>query len=135
MSYDDVEKQLVELSQRDIGSVSQALADTPLVQETELGSVVKFMNEDSIEKDSSLSSIDPKTRLKEVEISSIVCHDVVIALGALPTECAVTTRSKKRLAVSLDGQGRKEIVEMVRGEKERRTGGSFLSRMFGGQSA
>ena len=110
---------------------SRMALEQPINQESDLTSVMKTLNEDKLEKDSGLSSIDLKTRLHPFELTSMVIHDTVIGLNCLPAECLITTRTKKRLAVSLNGQGREEVVRIVQGERERQTGGGFMDKMKG----
>lgn len=105
--------------------------EQPMVQEGDLTGAVRLMNEDKIERETGLPSIDLRTRLTDFEVSNILVHDAVIALGCLPKECLVTTRTKKRLAVSLGGKGRSEIVEIVRGEREQKSGTGFMDKMKG----
>ena len=100
-------------------------------QDTELKGVMKEMNEDILEKSTQLPSIDMKTRLHPIELSSMVIHDAVVSLGCLPKECLITTRTKKRLAVSLNGLGREEMVKIVQGERESKQGGGFMDRVKG----
>ena len=101
----------------DTDLIKQAL-ETPVNQDSDLTGVIKNLNDDSIEFESKLPSIDMRTRLHPVEVSSIIIHDTIISLNCLPIDCHVTTRIKKRLAVSQHGKGREEIVSIVQGERE-----------------
>lgn len=109
--------------------------EQPLKQDSDIAGVMKILNEDKIESDSTsskLSSIDLKTRLHPHELSSIVIHDSIIALNCLPIECLTITRTKKRLAVSLKGLGREEMVSLVQGDREAKSGSGFkIGRLFG----
>ena len=91
--------------------------ESPIQQDSDLKGVMKELNEDTFETEQLLPSIDLKTRLHPFELSSIIIHDVVVSLDCLPKECLITTRTKKRLAVSLKGEGRKEMVSIVQGER------------------
>lgn len=102
--------------------------EQPLVQDSELTGVIKEINEDLLSSEK-LSGVDMKTRLNGMEIPSIIIHDVLVAFNILPTQCSTTTRLKKRLAISINGLGRREIIDIVRPERERKQGG-FFSRMF-----
>lgn len=121
-----VGKELVTAEEAD-GLMNSAL-ERPVNQESDIAAVIKNLNEDIIETHSKLPSIDMKTRLHPMELTSIVVHDTIVALNCLPEECLVTTRVKKRLAVSLNGQGREEIVKIVQGEREhdKEKAGGFL---------
>ena len=99
---------------------TRLVTETPMTQESDLKGVMKEMNDDTLETEAKLPSIDLKTRLHPFELTNIIIHDTVISLNCLPKECLITTRTKKRLAVSLKGEGRKEMVEIVKGERESR---------------
>ena len=86
-------------------------------QESELGSVMKIMNEDTIEK-SGMTTMDMKARLHPMEISSILIHDSIVALNCIPQSCVHLTRQKKRLSVSIMGKGREETVNIVQSKRE-----------------
>ena len=122
---------LNEQEQQEIKALSAALSEQPLVQESELKGIVKEMNDDSLDTNN-FSAIDMKTRLHSAELSSIIVHDTIVSLGCLPAICSNTTRMKKRLAISLNGLGRKESVDIVRGEREQRKSGNFMGKLFGG---
>ena len=100
--------------------------ETPLSQESDMKSVMKELNQDILEDQTALPSIDMKTRLHPTEISSMVIHDTIVALDCLPNVCTLTTRVKKRLQVSLMGKGREEIVRIVQGEREKQNGGGMM---------
>lgn len=86
---------------------------TNITQATELGETLRELNKDEIESHTGMSGIDMKSRLHYIEVSSILAMDSLVALRVLPSKCLAFTRQKKRLAVSLDGQGRKEMVDVV----------------------
>lgn len=109
--------------------ISRIALEQPITQESELTGVMKVMNEDVLEKDTGLPSIDMKTRLLPIELSSMVIHDTVVALNCLPHDCLITTRTKKRLAVSLKGLGREEMVKIVSSERDKRTSEGFISKV------
>ncbi len=97
-------------------------------QESELGSVMKIMNEDNIEK-SGMTTMDMKARLHPMEISSILIHDSIVALNCLPQSCVHLTRQKKRLSVSIMGKGREEIVNVVQSKREQEQGGGLADKL------
>jgi hypothetical protein len=102
---------------------------TNITQSTELGETLRELNKDEIESHTGMSGIDLKSRLHYIEISSILAMDTLVALRVLPSKCLAFTRQKKRLAVSLDGKGRGEIVEVVgrkhEQDKAKAQGGGF----------
>jgi len=99
---------------------------------TELGESLKELNSDTIDNNSRMSGIDLRTRLSMFEIAPILATDALVAFKFLPVDCLSFTRQKKRLAVSLDGKGRSEIVEVIGGKREgdeRKAGG--MKQFFG----
>lgn len=100
-------------------------------QNNETKEMVEEMNADTNEGDG-FSKIDMRTRLTGSEVPAIVAVDSMIAMGVFPTECSKITRSKKRLAVSLGGQGRKEMVDMIRANREQEQGKNIIDKMKGG---
>jgi len=105
------------------------------VQElTDTAQTIKELNDDSVSKDK-FTAIDMKTRLHVEEISAIIALDSLVALDFLPEEASFITRSKKRLSVSLNGLGRREIVEISQGMRDKEQGKSAFDRigsLFGG---
>ncbi|MGM0495440.1 MAG: hypothetical protein ACQERX_02135 [Bacillota bacterium] len=97
---------------------------------TELGEVIRDLNNDTIERETKMSGIDMRSRLHEIEVSSILAVDTLVSFNFLPLSCLPFTRQKKRLAVSLDGKGRDDIVKIVSGKREmdeKMGGGSIMS--------
>jgi len=68
-----------------------------------------------------------RSRLHYAEISSVLALDSLVALKMLPVACLAVSRQKKRLAVSLDGKGRDDMVNVVSGKREQdaKVNGSF----------
>jgi len=101
------------------------------------GSLIE-LNNDKFDLEQRTSGIDLRTRLFNTEICSIIVIDTLIILKFLPTSISSLTLQKKRLAVSLKGLGRKEIVDIVQGKRENDNGnvslGSKIKGMFGGQN-
>jgi hypothetical protein len=91
---------------------------TEIIQPTELGQVVEFMNQDIIDPSTRMSSIDMMSRLHSLEISQITVVDFLVAMRFLPVSVLPMTRQLKRLKVSQDGKSRGEIVEIVAGKKK-----------------
>lgn len=86
---------------------------------SDLAETLKELNRDDLEENSNFSSIDTRTRLFPLEIAPIIAIDSLVAIGFLPIETLVITRSKKRLAVSRGGEGRKEWVSVAGGQLEK----------------
>lgn len=91
---------------------------TPIVQGTEMGESLKELNDDTIQSETGMSTVDFKARLHMMELPSVLAMDTLVAFRVLPPECLAFTRQKKRLSVSLQGKGREEMVSMVHGKKE-----------------
>lgn len=89
-----------------------------ITQPTELGESLKELNDDTINSENRMSGIDMRSRLHHTEVSSVLALDALVALGICPSNMLSFTRQKKRLSVSIDGHGRKEIVEIVGGKRE-----------------
>ncbi len=90
---------------------------TEVVEPTELGESLRELNNDSIQRETNMSAIDMRTRLSAFEIGSILALDTLVAMRILPVSCLAFTRQKKRLNVSLKGEGRTEIVDIVSGKR------------------
>lgn len=107
----------------------------PVKESTELGDSLKELNNDDLEEGTRMSGIDMRSRLHYTEVSSILAVDSLVAFRFLPVSCLSFTRQKKRLAVSLAGKGRDDIVNLVSGKKDvdaKVQGGStFVDRIKG----
>jgi len=99
---------------------------------SELQGSLQELNNDTINTVNRTSGIDLRTRLYNTEIASITVLDTLVAFNFLPMSIVPFTLQKKRLAVSLKGKGRDEIVELVRGKKEEdvKKSGGFFGNMF-----
>lgn len=96
---------------------------------SELQGSLQELNNDTVNVVNRTSGIDLRIRLYNTEIASITVLDTLVAFNFLPMSIVPFTLQKKRLAVSLKGKGRDEIVELVRGKKEDDSNKS--SGMFG----
>ena len=90
-------------------------------KDTELGSVMKNLDSDKIDRITKMSDIDFNARLRDVEINACLVFDELMRLGILPSDSGLT-RQKKRLSVSRDGLGREEKVRIVQGDREQVSG-------------
>jgi len=97
---------------------------------SEIAEALRELNKDDLE-DNRMSGIDLRTRLMSWEITGILAVDTLITFRCLPLSCELFTRKKKRLNVSLAGEGRKEIVDISRPKEDvaNKTGKSFLNYM------
>jgi|SRR3989304_1303047 len=109
----------------------------PITTETELGQTLKELNKDVIESQSmNSSSVDQRTRLHYIEVQGITEFDFLISVKFLPKSLLPLTRQKKRNNISLDGLGRKEIVQIASAKIERDAPMTFWEKaknLVGGQ--
>jgi len=101
-----------------------------LKRDSELKQVMDSLDRDEIDPLTQMSSIDVNSRLSDAEISACLRFDELVRLGILPDDLGLT-RQKKRLSISKNGEGRREKVEIVKGERDQETGGGF-KRFMGG---
>ena len=104
--------------------------EQPIQEVTELGEVMRNLDDDLQDKSTRMSNIDFNTRLNSIEINNIMIIDELTRLGVLPSNIGIT-RQKKRLSVSLKGEGRKEKVAIVQGERDHKGSRSLGDRMKG----
>lgn len=91
----------------------------PINQPTELGETLRDFNRDDIEPTTRMTSIDLRTRIGNIyERNALMAIDALVALKFLPSDCLSITRQTKRLNVSMKGEGRKEVVDIVAGKRE-----------------
>lgn len=112
----------------------QGFGEQNLIQPTEIGESLRELNDDRLEAETRMSGIDLRTRLHYLELNHVLAMDALVAFGIAPTRCLGFTRQKKRLAVSLNGKGRDDIVQVVAGKREleRQAGsGGFMDKMKG----
>ena len=98
-----------------------------LPDQTEMGAIMNNLDNDVVDINTKMSSIDVNTRLTHEEINSCLIVDELIRLGILPKDIGLT-RQKKRLAISLKGEGRREKVQIVSGQREFEAGSTFGNR-------
>lgn len=106
----------------DIDNISSQFPDDigqSIVHESsDLADSLKELNNDKFDTKTKMSGIDLRTRLHRSEITQIMAIDVLVSFGLLPNDCIKLTMQKKRLAVSLEGKGRSEIVNIVGSDRE-----------------
>ena len=110
-------------------------ADNGIITPTEISELqgsLQELNNDKVNQGTRTSGIDLRTRLYNTEIASITVLDTLVAFNFLPMSIVPFTLQKKRLAVSLKGKGRDEIVELVAGKRETdvKANTSFFGNMF-----
>jgi hypothetical protein len=107
-------------------------------EHSELGDAMQELNDDSINRITKMSAMDMRAVLGHTEISSILAVDSLIQFKLLPITTRAFTQQKKRLSASLNGTGRKQLVEMATGKREQdiQAGGGMWNKLktkFGGQ--
>lgn len=102
---------------------------TNISQNTELEGSLKELNKDLIDPETRMSQIDMRSRLHEIEVCGVLAVDTLVGFGVLPQKCLILSTQKKRLNVSLEGQGRKEMVELVAGKTDRDVKLGTMGRM------
>lgn len=105
-------------------------SETQLKEKTELGEVMDSLDKDKLDKDTNMSSIDTNTRLSGSQISSILIFDELQRMGIFSKTCSIS-RQLKRLAISKNGMGRQEKVEIVKGERMQNNAGGFGQKLMG----
>jgi len=93
-------------------TIENAGKEVPFSEQTELGQVFDNLDNDNLNPKSNMSNIDFNSRLSDWEITSCLVFDELQGLGILPKTARIT-RQKKRLAVSKEGLGRREKVEIA----------------------
>jgi hypothetical protein len=118
-----------ELKQHMINQIGDS-GKMNIIESSELGDSLKELNDDKTDQTTKMSGIDLRTRLAFTEVSAILALDTLVAFKFVPERCLIFTRQKKRLAVSLAGKGRQEIVDIVAGKKEQDRKQGILGRIF-----
>lgn len=102
-------------------TIAKRTLDAGIITPSEIselqGSLIE-LNNDKFDDLQRTSGIDLRTRLFSCEIASIVVLDTLVSFKFLPISISPLTLQKKRLSVSLNGQGRKEIVDIVQGKRD-----------------
>ena len=97
-----------------------------IMQQSELKEVIAELNEDKLSKEG-MSPIDMKTNLSAMEKTAYHAFDALITMKFLPKSASSLSRIGKRLNVSISGQGRKDIVDIVGRNQEQKK--SVLDKM------
>lgn len=98
---------------------------------TEMGEALDHQNRDE-ENSERMSSVDFISRINEYQHAPISAVEFVASHGVISKNARSITRFIKRNAVSLDGKGRQEFVDVVVGKKENDVRKAGISNMTGG---
>lgn len=110
-------------------NIKKAGQEEFLKEKSELAETFAMMD-NSEEDKKGRSAIDFNTRLSTDQIDAVVVVDQLQAVGLLPEDIDITT-TIKRLNVSINGEGRKEKVQIAQGQREEKSGRGFMSGFFG----
>ena len=106
-------------------------SETHIVQPTELGEAIKEINKDVTEVGGKMSSIDTKARITNIEKMAYHAFGSLISLNFFSKSALFIIRSGLRYSVSIDGKGRTEIVDIVRGVKDAESKSGFIEKLGG----
>jgi len=99
-------------------------------EKSEMGEVLENLDSDSLDTDTKMSTVDFNTRLSDPEISACLVIDELTRLHIFPDETGIT-RQKKRLSVSLQGQGRQEKVAILSADRDFKANKSIGEKIGG----
>jgi len=97
----------------------QGIEEQDIMQQSELKEVISELNEDKLSGEG-MSPIDMKTNLSPMEKTAYHAFDALITMRFLPKSASSISRIGKRLNVSISGMGRKEIVDIVGRQQEKK---------------
>jgi hypothetical protein len=108
-----------------------------VTEKSDIAEVIKELNSDIVDKDN-FSGIDMKANLHPLELSGILCLDVLVSIDFFAgDEVGIITRKKLRLSPSKSGTGREQIVSISQGLRDQNSSRSFgerFSSLFTGGS-
>lgn len=88
----------------------------PVTESTELKDALEKFNLDEVK--GRLSSMDFLSRIDKYESTPMIALDSLIGMQIIPQDCGILNRVKMRKSVSINGEGRKEFVDIVVGKKD-----------------
>ena len=112
-------------SHRDSGVIS--IKDT-----TELGEALEHQNKD-VENENRLSSVDFISRINSFQLGALVAVDTIASMHVISKDSRLVIKNLMRKAVSIDGKGRDEFVQVVTGKKENDIRKASASNLIGNQ--
>lgn len=98
---------------------------------TELGEALEHQNKDT-ENEQRLSSVDFISRIGGMQLPSLVAVDTIASMGVISRDARIVVKNIMRKAVSLEGKGREEFVQVVVGKKESDIRKASIGNMTGG---
>jgi hypothetical protein len=88
-----------------------------IIETTEMKEALDALNKDDVDVKGK-SSMDLRARLHYMEIAGMMGLDTLAMYHMVSSRAKYITESKKRLSVSLNGEGRKEIVAVTTGDNQ-----------------
>lgn len=131
ISFDNVQ---IDKSKDNIIEYTGEQGITQIQQPTEVGEAIERLNDTEYDEKRRVSKIDLVTRLSSVQAMFIAQYDIICRMGIVDKNNADITDPVKRLAVSIGGAGRSEIVQIVGAKQDRdvnTAGGTMWERMKG----
>jgi hypothetical protein len=90
-----------------------------IIQPSEIPETIRELNRSEIDALTKKSSMDMRGRFMNfLVMGNIVALDTIVAMGVCPESCLALSESYKRDSVSIQGEGRKEIVNLAIGKQE-----------------
>lgn len=86
-------------------------------ESSELREALELQNVD-IENEQRLSSVDFVSRINSYQHAPLVAVDTIASMGVISKDSRLVVKNIMRKAVSLEGKGRQEFVDVVVGKKE-----------------
>lgn len=86
-------------------------------ESSELGEALELQNLD-IENEHRLSSVDFISRINNFHLAPLVAVDTISSMGVISRNARIVVKNIMRKAVSLEGKGRAEFVELATGKRE-----------------
>lgn len=103
-----------------------------IVETTEMKEALDALNKDDIDNKGN-SAMDLRSRLHYMEISAMLGLDSLSGYHMVNKKAKIITEKKKRMSVSLDGLGRREIVAVTTGGGDNENGqAGFGKKLFQG---
>ncbi len=103
---------------------------TQIVDESDVKGAMREINLDEKEHNSRMSTIDMRTRLTGAEITGMLQVDFLVDMDFLTNKAGHFTRQAKRLKVSQNGQGRKEMVDIANGIRDQQGQKGYFGKLW-----
>ena len=102
-----------------------------ITEPTEIGEFMRELNDDTINPETGMSSIDMKSDLDPFQVSGATAIETLIILEMIPRDFIGYTRQIKRNSCSKLGRGRDDMVKAMVGEKEHQENSGGIGNKVG----